>query len=756
MSMHVTLSRIGDFTGPVVLTTEHVPDGMTALLENEQTTGQITTVTLRLHADSTARQGTFNMGLRGRADRLRDATLQMTIDIGSVLTYNLLITTPTVTIAKGGIGRSSATITRTNYVLPVTLTLGGATGISAIFDESPLAGTSTPFTIAVASTVPSGTYDVFVRGTGPGVTDRTVPMTVNVSGEPLQLLTGVSITAPQVSTRAAELIVNRATQVGAVTLSAENLPSGVTAVVHPLAPGAGSTTFTVAITAAALPGTSRITLRARAAGVPDATADIDLRVTEAGIEFKPVSTSLQLFQGTAIKSSVTIARTDYAGDVAFTADNVPVGLTVSVLPSSTTGDTVALDVSASADINAGTYTVALRAIPSALMPSAMRVAFVPVVVHPRSTSVGNVLLDWSKCETPEWVAGQDGSGPWLRLDPVAGTFRFTVTQPRGGFAYVATNAPLTVRYLSQAELTNRPIDMCPRDLTTKTVRGHANHPGSGPQWSYHLGGGSGFSTNTAPDFTISSVRPGVHDLVGWSQPGAGFRALLRRDLNIPDGESLTEPVDLLGPESVAVAREVLSIIGAVSGGESLTHSMAYLTRNACTASDLYASAPHGFAPNVYGIPALAQRADDFHLLTVVSSGITTYRSVSVSFHTLQPRTLTLPPVMNAPTMLVLPGPYKRLQASLGALSTVYNGTVELRYHDGARTVLVQASNGYLAGSTMTITTPDLSGVTGFPTANTISPSATVSWTVTVSGGDETASPCTENRTSVLARRLGSL
>jgi hypothetical protein len=316
--------------------------------------------------------------------------------------------------------------------------------------------------------------------------------------------------------------------------------------------------------------------------------------------------------------------------------------------------------------------------------------------------------------------------------------------------------PLTVRYLTQVELTARPIDMCPPVAGTKTVRGRADHTGQGQQWFYRLGGGSGSSTNATPNFAITGVLAGVHDFVAWSQLGGGFRALIRRDLNIPDGESLSESVDVIGPESFPVAHELFSVIGVVSAGESLTHSMAYLTRSDCTFNELYASGAHGFTPTVFGIPAAVQRPDDYHYLTVISAGASSYRSVSASFQAFQQRGMTLPPVINAPTMLALPGPYKRLQAAFGALPAAYNGTVELRYNDGVRTVLVQASNGYIAAPTVTITTPDLSGVAGFPIANAISPSATVLWNATLNGGAETVSLCTQNRTSVLGRRSGSI
>ncbi|MEQ1692831.1 MAG: hypothetical protein ABMA00_16185 [Gemmatimonas sp.] len=754
-SVVVTLARRGTFAGAVLLTTERVPDGVTATLLNEQTNGQITTATLRLHVDSSASLGTVNLGLRGHASPSRDVTAQVTISIAPILAYGLSVSVPSVTIARGGIARAAAAIARTNYTLPISLALDGTTGISAIFDNAPPGGTNTPFTIAVASTVPAGTYQVAIRGVGAGVTDRVVPLTVNVINDPLQLLAGDPLVAPQLATVTTDIIVNRAGQVGAVVLSAENLPHGVVAVPQPVIPGTTVSTLIVQVTAAASPGTSTIRVRARAAGVPDATTDIQLTVTEARIEFKALPATVDIFQGTTVRSTVAIARTDYAGEVAFTVDNAPAGLSVTVLPSPTRTDTVVLDISATVTALAGTHILALRAQPSLLTSSAVRVASVPVQVRAASTAAGNVLLDWSSCDAPAWVAGQDGSGPWLRLDPVSGTFRFSVTQGKGGFAYASPAQPLVVRYLTQSELTARPINMCPPTPGLKTIRGRAVHTDVAQQWLYLLGGGSGLSTFAASDFSIYNVRAGSHDLVAWSQPGGGFRALIRRDLNMANGDAL-DPVDLIGAESFAVLRNVFPISGVVGGGESVTHAITYLTRSECTVNELYVSGTQGFAPNVFGIPPNMQAASDYHHLTVISAGSNTYRAASASFHTFAPRSMVLPPVMNLPSLTSLSGPNKWVRASLGTVAAPYNGTVELFYGDGVRSVKVQASNAYLDGSPTTISTPDLSGVAGFPVSNLISQSTPVTWTVTLKGGDEAASLCTENRSSVLARRSGSM
>ena len=62
-----------------------------------------------------------------------------------------------------------------------------------------------------------------------------------------------------------------------------------------------------------------------------------------------------------------------------------------------------------------------------------------------------VLLDWSGCVAPTWVALQDGTGPWTRLTSSSATYVGSVASSVGGIAYV-TDGNVFVRYMMKAEL----------------------------------------------------------------------------------------------------------------------------------------------------------------------------------------------------------------------------------------------------------------------------------------------------------------
>ena len=301
---------------------------------------------------------------------------------------------------------------------------------------------------------------------------------------------------------------------------------------------------------------------------------------------------------------------------------------------------------------------------------------------------------------------------------------------------------------------DRPIDMSPPDVPTKIVRGRGEHLGANQTWFYAHGGGTASSTNFAPDFSIVGVGYGEQDFFGWTPFGTGYRGVVRRNVDIPDGQSLPESVNLLGPEAFAAAREAFTINGVGGAGESLRHTMAFRTGSACISNALYTSNGQGFGPAVFGVPLDQQESDDFHFLTVISAGSSSFRSTSVSFRALQTRTLALPPVITTPVLVQLSAPYKRLQASLGVLPTAYNGSVEFRYSDGRRSMSVTASNGYLSGGSVVLAVPDLSPVSEFSSPTIIAAATGVSWSITLEGSADATSLCTEGRSSVQLRRSG--
>ena len=97
--------------------------------------------------------------------------------------FSLSASPTSVTVAQGGNGTSSITVTPTNgFSSSVGLTASGQpTGVTVSFNPSSLASGSSTMGIAVASTVTPGTYSITVSGTS-GSTVETTTVSLTVTG----------------------------------------------------------------------------------------------------------------------------------------------------------------------------------------------------------------------------------------------------------------------------------------------------------------------------------------------------------------------------------------------------------------------------------------------------------------------------------------------------------------------------------------------------------------------------------------------
>jgi hypothetical protein len=133
---------------------------------------------------------------------------------------------------------------------------------------------------------------------------------------------------------------------GAVMLSVEGAPAGVTALVSPstLDATATNTTLSVAATAAVPPGTVTLTLRGRGSGVSDATAAVSVTIADpasstVGITLSP--TSATIAAGGTQQFTATVTGTEntavtWSSSAAQTATVSTAGLATGVAPGITT------------------------------------------------------------------------------------------------------------------------------------------------------------------------------------------------------------------------------------------------------------------------------------------------------------------------------------------------------------------------------------------------------------------------------------
>lgn len=183
--------------------------------------------------------------------------------------------TATISIARGGGDDAEVTIAITN--LP--------TGITATAEPSIVRSdvTQSVITVNVGTGVAAGSYTFIVTATASGLASSqvTVPLLVTATGATPMVLTGpTALSVASGSNATGSFTLARNGNAGDVTLSAENLPSGVTANFAPatLTGSTTTSTMTVSAGAGAAASTKTITVRAKGTGMSDAVANVALTI----------------------------------------------------------------------------------------------------------------------------------------------------------------------------------------------------------------------------------------------------------------------------------------------------------------------------------------------------------------------------------------------------------------------------------------------------------------------------------------------
>ncbi|HYC51441.1 MAG TPA: hypothetical protein VEB19_10075 [Gemmatimonadaceae bacterium] len=752
-----TITRVGDYSGPVQFIVDNGPTGITASIGPQTTVGQASTATVTLTVDPSLPVGSYTMRVMGRASKIPDVARVLNINVLPEPSYDLSLSRQNVTVVKGGIAPLTLSVSRTNFSAPIALSIEAAPGITASFTESPLTGSAAGVTIVASSDVAPGTYEVTLLGEAEGLDAREVTLTVVVIADALQLITEAS-TARQGTSITTPVVINRNGFEEPVSLSVANLPAGVTATFDPNPAAGGSANMTLAVAPFVNAQSYTGTVNASTDGSVIASAEFSLTVTPSSLALALTPATVSLFQGTNTTTKLSFTRTSLEAPVAISFGGLPAGVTASASPALVTGNETTITVTVGASAVPGDYVVSVQAVPQGWQTLGSPSVTLPLTVRPVPGTDGNVILDWSRCTAPLWVAKQDGVGGWSQVAASSGgVFRFTIVEARAGFAYVDGDG-VTVQYMTNAQLTSAPIDMCPPPLSigTKTVTGTGGHVGLGEVFTYSLGGRTTTSTTATPNFQLTGVPDGVHDFVAFGSPTiTGPRGLIRRDLDVTDGESFGS-IDLVGTEAFAPLRPNVTQTGAFQAGDVLAHSMSYLTTPACTENLLYATGPTGTVTVMMGVPDTKQRATDFHKITSTVVGTSRTRIATLVFNRMQARTVSLPPLNGTPQVTSLTGGYRRLQIVVGSVSTAYNRIAEFKYSTGLKNMTIRATMQYIGSGLVNLVMPSFTGISGWDDAYAIPASASGSYTFITDGSNNPSAPvCTEGRSTVLSRQFGT-
>ena len=278
---------------------------------------------------------------------------------------------------------TNVSVSLTNYgSIPITVERGGSydgqinlsisglpNGVVGVFTPAILGtfNATSVLALTVFPTAVAGTTTATVRASGTGVTDKTVPITITVTIPSVSLTLGsAAATVPRQGSVTVPVTIARGGGFAdVVTLSAVNLPAGVTASFSPptLGPTATTSVLTLSASISAPLGSSTINVRASALDVASQSVPLNLTVTDATsptYQLSPETQSVVVVRGSSGQNTINITRAGgITVPVSLSVLSLPDGVTATFTPASTTGasSVVRLDVSPTAPVGSRTLTV---------------------------------------------------------------------------------------------------------------------------------------------------------------------------------------------------------------------------------------------------------------------------------------------------------------------------------------------------------------------------------------------------------------
>lgn len=286
-------------------------------------------------------------------------------------------TTTSPSFSVSGTGTSveqGATASTSILVLPVNgftsnvaLSVSGLpTGVTATLSPATVTGakgiSTLTFTAAANAPVPSSPATITVTGTS-GTITQTTTLSLTIVGRPDFSITAnppatVTLT-PGSNPTATVTIASLFGFTGTVSISAANLPAGVSANFSPSSVnGSGTVTINFNGQTSTPSGTTNISIVGTSGSITH-SATIAFTVTGTNPDFSLTAnpTSLSVAQGGTGSSTITVGPLNgFSGTVALAAGGLPTGVTASFSPASTTG-TSTLTLTASSTATAGTTNI---------------------------------------------------------------------------------------------------------------------------------------------------------------------------------------------------------------------------------------------------------------------------------------------------------------------------------------------------------------------------------------------------------------
>jgi hypothetical protein len=355
----------------------------------------------------------------------------------------------------------------------------------------------------------------------------------------------------------------------------------------------------------------------------------------------------------------------------------------------------------------------------------------------------NVVLDF--CSSQISVALQNQGAAWTRV-PLDNGKALLQTTRRVGLALSVqdgSRVSTSVLFGTSDELQSV-FGSCDRSGgETRTLQGSVAGLSTDQGADITMSSSSAWVTLPSTTFSLTGLPTRPVDLVAFregrsfSDDHAPNRLIVRRDVALPTGATM--PVlDFSALEAVEPATNTLTTTSKAGERDDL---LVYFTTANGTRRLLQLSSIPGGIHTVFGVPASLTRAGDLHELFAARAETDgSFRAVVLFRRNPGDRVAAFGPMLSTPAITtVTTTPSLRMRARL-ASQTDYGAFVQVIYHQcqfGDCTNITQRSfsilmtSGYLAGTPATwdLEMPDLSNISGFPTAARLENGVATSWDI---------------------------
>jgi hypothetical protein len=495
-------------------------------------------------------------------------------DDGSGPTGSISLTaSPTaLSVPQGGTGAVTVTLVRGGgFSDPVNVTVEGLpTGVTATVQPTQLTGNTTQatVTVTVASTVAAGAYPVTVRGSATGVGSATAPYTLTVTAAAVPnytlSMTPTTVTAPPGGSGQSTVNIARTSFTGAVTLSLDAPPAGVTATFSPAAPTTNTSTATINVASTVANGNYTLTIKGAATGVTpagDRTTTLTLTVAQAAdFTISAAPNAGTAAPGGSVNSTITIARTNHTADVALTLVTPPAGITGTFTPATLTGATLTsnLVLNVAGTVAAGVYPVTVQGAGGGVTKTT-------VVTVTVATAGGNIVWDFCAGEDLPLKFWRLSGTTWAEVAPttVGGATRYTfsISSQQGGVAFTISNTSAAMR-TSSFQLSSlgrfRGLPKAGRDMINARLRAAADVSLTSPYFdtmviygtAAELSGTAGACptapTNVTKTFTVAGQAANEEGLLGYG-PGSVSLTPPQTSFNVQVPAGTYDYIAMFGP-----------------------------------------------------------------------------------------------------------------------------------------------------------------------------------------------------------------